>query len=304
LGARHWDRRTILRGLALSLASAASIPPVRAEGGADQAMARDAVRSADGTMISFGIVGRGPAIVIAHESLETGDEWRQVAMALADRFTCFCVDRRGHGKSGPVGDYGLEKECEDLNAVLDRAGHDATLMGASYGAVVAIETAMRFAPDRLILYEPPFPLTATSPVHIALEESLAPYERLVDARDLEAALAFGLKNLAGVSDEAIDELRESSPQIWETMKQLTPTWVPEMHALRRLPLGVERYRSLQVPTLLLSGSESADFLRETVMALAAVLGKSRVHVLQGQGHEAHLSAPEQVSAAIAQFVIA
>ena len=300
--ARPLERRTILRGLALAIASAARMPWVGAAIAAEQAMSRSAVRSVDGTPISFTAVGNGRPIVIAHESLETGNEWRQVAIALSDRFACYSVDRRGHGMSGTAAHHSLMKECEDLKAVLDRAGPDATLLGASYGAVVAIETAMRFSVDRLILYEPPLCVTTTSAVCVALENSLTPYERLVEAGDLEAALTFGLRNIAGASDEAIAELRTSSPEIWSTMKQLTPTWIPEMRALRVLPAGLERYRSLQAPTLLVTGSDSASFLRETIMALSLVLEASRIHVLEGQGHEAHLTAPDQLSAAIAEFL--
>jgi pimeloyl-ACP methyl ester carboxylesterase len=260
------------------------------------------VTSSDGTRIAFYRLGDGPAIVFSHESLESGMEWLGVARLLADRHRCFVVDRRGHGASGPAGQHSLARECEDLESVLDVAGPRATLVGASYGAVVAMESALRRPPERLVLYEPPLVLDASSAFHRALQSSRDEYRILTETGALDDALVLGLEVFTAVPAEVVKEIRQSSPEAWRTMRDLTPTWVPELAAIRSLPMGVERYRALRTPTLLVTGTESTPFLREVVTALDDAMPVSRVLELVDQGHEAHLTAPALLAAGIAAFL--
>lgn len=265
-------------------------------------VAWSAVRSGDGTIIACARLGAGPAIVFSHESLESGAEWMQVATLLSDRFTCYVADRRGRGNSGPAGNHSLAAECADLRAVMEQAGPQATLMGASYGAIVAIETALRFGVDSLILYEPPLVLDAGSPIARSLRDSLEPYRNLVETGALDEALTYGLVSFAGVPAEVVADIRSSSPDAWATMRELTPTWIPEMEAIAQMPPGIERYRALQMPILLVSGSGSPVFLRDVVDALDGVLPDSRRFTLAGHGHEGHLTAPDALAASIAEFL--
>jgi pimeloyl-ACP methyl ester carboxylesterase len=270
--------------------------------GAPVAPDLDFVTSPDGTRIAFNWLGDGPPIVFSHESLESGAEWLGVAKLLADRHRCFVVDRRGRGASGPAGRHSLERECEDLEAVLDVAGPRAALLGASYGAVVAIESALRRPPERLVLYEPPLVLDASSPIWRALQSSQDEYRRLTEAGALDEALVLGLEVFAAVPSDTVKEIRQSSPEAWRTMRDLTPTWVPEMQAIRNLTMGVERYRSLRTPTLLVTGTQSPPFLREAITALDDAIPLSRVRELADQGHEAHLTAPALLADAVATFL--
>jgi pimeloyl-ACP methyl ester carboxylesterase len=295
-------RRQAGQGIAASLVALAgghrvfSAEPTRAQ------VKTQTIRSADGTIISFAVVGRGPPLVFLHESLESGREWLAVAQALADGFTCCAVDRRGRGSSGPAGNHSLVRECEDAEAVLRHAGNGATLMGASYGAIVALETALRFPVHRLIVYEPPLSLTERSFVHRALETSFESYEELAEAGRLDEALVLGLKAFAGMPAEAVAEFKTSSPDYWQVMRNLVPTWVPEMRAVRALPPGIERYRALQSPALLISGSESPGFLREVIDALATAIPDARRFVVEGHGHEAHVTAPALLAGGIRNFL--
>jgi pimeloyl-ACP methyl ester carboxylesterase len=263
---------------------------------------RHSVRSADGTIISYAQLGAGHAIVFSHESLASGVEWMQVATLLSDRFSCYIVDRRGRGKSGPAGNHSLAAECGDLRAVMEKAAPQATLMAASYGAIVAIETALRFGADRLILYEPPLVLNAESPIARSLRESLEPYRKLVEAGSLDEALTYGLVSFAGVPAGVVADIKSSSPEAWATMRNLTPSWIPELETIKQMPLGIERYRALPMPILLVSGCESPEFLRAVVDGLGAVLPDSRRFTLPGHGHEGHLTAPDQLAAGIAEFL--
>ena len=103
----------------------------------------EVTRSADGTSIGFVRLGSGPAVVFVHGSLSTGDDWLQVATAMTEQFTCFIMDRRGRGRSGDASDYSLDREYEDIKAVLDIVGPGTHLLGHSYGAICALGAALR-----------------------------------------------------------------------------------------------------------------------------------------------------------------
>src|SRR5206468_9786295 len=101
-------------------------------------MTEGSVRSADGTQIGFRRLGTGPALVIVHGSLSTSQDYLPVAGLLQDSFTCYVVDRRGRGLSGAGADYSIEREYDDIAAVLAGAGPDAFLLGHSFGAIVTL----------------------------------------------------------------------------------------------------------------------------------------------------------------------
>lgn len=104
------------------------------------------VTSADGTKISVSITGAGPPLVVSPGSLATAEDWQFVADALATQMTSYAVDRRGHGASRDGPSFSIQREQEDIAAVLDLAGPDATLLGHSYGAVIALGLALRQPP--------------------------------------------------------------------------------------------------------------------------------------------------------------
>ena len=156
------------------------------------------MHSADGTRIAFRRLGHGPAVVFVHGSVSTHTDWMPVARLLADRFTCYAMDRRGRAKSGEgIGPYSIEREYEDIAAVLATAktetGSDAMLAGHSYGAICALGTAMRQPVPRLVLYEPPFPIG--KPIAGA---NLLPFKQALAAGDLDLALAVGMEKFIGL----------------------------------------------------------------------------------------------------------
>src|SRR3954468_11613596 len=116
------------------------------------------VVSHDGTRIELLALGSGPPIVFVHGSLTTGREWLPVASLLADRFTCLVMHRRGRATGHDQAAYSLDAECDDIAAVIAASGQDAHIVGHSYGALCALETARRGRTGRLILYEPPLPI--------------------------------------------------------------------------------------------------------------------------------------------------
>jgi pimeloyl-ACP methyl ester carboxylesterase len=266
------------------------------------AVTRRTVRSADGTQIAYALLGEGPALVFSHGSLESGQESLVLAGLLADRYRCYVVDRRGRAQSGPAGNHSMARECDDFAAVLGEAGPDAALMGSSYGAVVALETALRAPVARLIIYEPPLILGPDSAINRSVQEHFGLYRQLVAENRLDDAAVVGLEKFAAVPPAVLADMRATSPDAWRALRDLTPTWVPEIEAIRGLPMGIDRYRELRMPMLLVTGAESPVFLREVIAELHAALPHSSVLDLPGAGHEAHVTAPRALAAGIAAFL--
>ena len=121
------------------------------------------VTSNDGTFIAYDRTGEGPALVLVSPAFGTRAGQASLAAALAPSFTVFAYDRRGRGDSGDTAPYAVEREIEDLEAVLDAAGGSAYVFGHSSGAVLALDAA-RVLPSKitkLALYEPPFIIDAS-----------------------------------------------------------------------------------------------------------------------------------------------
>jgi pimeloyl-ACP methyl ester carboxylesterase len=253
-------------------------------------------QSRDETSIGYRRLGSGPALVIAHASLYTAESWIPVASLLADRFTCWLIDRRGRGCSGDAPDYSIEREYEDIEGALSIAGERANLLGHSFGAVCALGAALRTKPERLILYEPP--LAVGGPV---AGEDLRAYRDAIAAGDPDAALEIGYTRFAAIPKEVVRKMR-TSPE-WDESRALAWTWAREAAEVDRLGPGVERYRAIESPTLLLVGAKSAPHpLRDTTEALRRTLPHSRLSELEGQGHLANLRAPELVAERVREFL--
>jgi pimeloyl-ACP methyl ester carboxylesterase len=254
------------------------------------------VRSADGASIGFLQLGSGPAVVFAHGSLSTGESWLQVAAAMAGKFNCCLLDRRGRGLSGDAGDYSIEKEVEDIQAVLDAAGPGSSLLGHSYGAVCALEAALRVRIDRLVLYEPPLPVDGP-----LVGSALEPYRKAIANNQLDEALMIGLTQFVRMNPTDIAGFRASPG--WKALAALTPGWTRELIALDQLDSNLERYRQVEAPTLLLLGANTQPHHRRASAELAKVLPNSITVQLEGQGHTANLTAPDVVAREMSDFLL-
>jgi len=118
-------------------------------------MSQETVTSVDGTPIVYWRSGEGPPLVLVHGASADHSRWTPVLPAFEQRFTVYAVDRRGRGGSGDSDDYTIEREFEDVAAVVDSLGEPANLLGHSYGALCALEAALLTRNVRkLVLYEP------------------------------------------------------------------------------------------------------------------------------------------------------
>lgn len=256
------------------------------------------VTSKDGTSIAWRRDGAGHPVVLVHGANGDRGNWVGCTPHLAARHAVYAIDRRGRGRSGDGPDYAIEREYEDVAAVLDAVaeyeGEPVTLVGHSYGGLVSLGAAsLTSAVGRLVLYEPPVLLARFEDFHRTLEQI---EDHLRAGRRSEAALAFLGEIL---SADEVARLREFAPA-WRQIERDVHTVPRELRVALSWP--DRRYDDLTMPTLLLVGESSPEFLSASVRHLAAVLPAPGMIVLPGQGHLAQAFAPEFFCAQIQRFV--
>ncbi len=247
----------------------------------------ETVISADGTPIAYERAGSGPPLVLVHGTTADHTRWDPLRSAFEERCTVYAIDRRGRGESGDAPEYALEREAEDVAAVVDSIDESVVLLGHSYGGLCSLEAALR-TDDLcgLVLYEPPMPVgDHVSDTEHVLDEMTA----LVDDGENEQALVSFFRDIVGSSATELDAYR-SSPD-WPARVDAVHTVVREERAEKAYEFDAARFTGLTVPTLLLSGDESAPFLTEATERLDDVLPNSRIVVFAGHGHAAMNTAP-------------
>jgi len=253
------------------------------------------VTSSDGTEIAITVVGEGRPLVVSHGSLESAPFWLTLAHLLSPELATYSVDRRGHGASGDNPEFSIEREQQDIAAVLDVAGPGAILLGHSYGGIVALGLALRRPPTALILYEPPLPLDG-----LIGGGAIESYETAVAEGDLDLALTIGLREFVKMQDAAIDGMRHDA--IWPTLASMTPTWAREVRAIDRFGADLDRFAALEVPALLILGELSPSWLPENSRRLQHVMPNASLVEIPGSAHVAHNTAPEAMADAILAFL--
>lgn len=257
-----------------------------------EGLEKHAVRAPDGVEIGYVKLGSGPAVVIVHGSISTHEDWLAVAKEMASDYTCYVMDRRGRGMSGDAPEHSLDREVADVKAMLDAAGPGAFLLGHSFGAVCSAETALRYPPPRLVLYEPPFD-NEESP------RFTEPVQAALDRDDPSEAMAVFFRIALEASEKRIDAMKET-PE-WEENLQPARHIVRERKAIDALGRDLSRYAALKVPTLLLLGEKSPLTIRMATKELAKAAPDARIADLEGQAHVANLLAPKKVAEEAGRF---
>jgi pimeloyl-ACP methyl ester carboxylesterase len=176
----------------------------------------EAVVSEDGTPIAVWRSGEGPPLVMVHGAAADHSRWAPVLPALEERFTVLAIDRRGRGRSGDADDYALEREYEDVAAVVECAGGDVSVLGHSYGGICALEAGLLTDRIRkLILYEAPMGFLV-SPPHVVQR-----LEALLEAGQRDELVAYFMQEVAGLSSEQVELLR--SLPAWEARLAVADT---------------------------------------------------------------------------------
>lgn len=251
------------------------------------------VISRDGTPIVYWRSGQGRPLVLVHGGTADHSRWRPVLWLFEAEATACAVDRRGRGASGDTEPYAIEREFEDVAAVVDalaeQSGEPVDLFGHSYGGACALEGALLTANlRRLVLYEAPvaYDPDARSNTTSFSDRASA---LLAEGRREELIETF-FREVARVPEDELEVLR--SLPAWPARVAAAHTVAREERAALGYRFDPARFASLRVPTLLLVGSESPMFLRRSTDLVAAALPDVRVHTLEGQQHVAIDTAPD------------
>jgi pimeloyl-ACP methyl ester carboxylesterase len=251
------------------------------------------VRSSDGTTIAYEQFGAGPPLVLVHGSISDRSYWTPVVPVLAEHFTVVTVDRRGRGDSGDTDTYALEREFEDLAAVVAAIAEPVHLVGHSYGGLCALGAA-RVSDDlaSLTLYEPALVDDAAIP-----EEFVAALEAMVAAGERDAAVELMMGELVGLPVEALADLRADSGA-WQPMVDCVHTLPRELRGVGTFAFDANSFRDLDVPTLLLRGADSPPELHVGIDMVLAAIGGARAVTMPGVGHEAVTTGPDVLVTAL------
>lgn len=255
------------------------------------------VTSADGVSIACELSGEGSPVVFVHGAGSARWSFDLVRPQLEKRLTVIAIDRRGRGDSSDADTYALEREFEDVAAVVRDAGEGALLVGHSYGGLIAAGAAQLLdGLPRLVLYEPPMGGV------LADENSIDRWEVLIRGGDRDLMIREFFRDVASYGEAEIDELAQSP--LWERRRQISPTVPRELRA--ELAFGLDRAAlgRLATRTLMLLGSESPDWARRSTEAYSEAIATSEVRILEGHGHGATTSAPELLASEVERFLSA
>ena len=258
------------------------------------------VQSKDGTTIAFEQTGEGPALILVDGALcyrESGP-MRGLAKELASHFTVVAYDRRGRGQSSDTEPYAIEREVEDLEAIMNHLGGSAYVFGISSGAALALEAANRDRSIRkLALYEAPFIVDGTrDPLPADFLDRLKAF---VAANQRADAVRMFMK-FVGV------------PGIFVALMRFLPAWSKLTGIAHTLPyditlvkehetgqpLRASRWPSATMPTLVADGTKSPAWMRNAMRQLADVLPDATYRSLERQ---THMVSPKVLAPALVEF---
>jgi pimeloyl-ACP methyl ester carboxylesterase len=245
------------------------------------------VFSKDGTTIGFDRSGTGPAVILVAGALQYrafDQGMKQLADLLSEHFTVINYDRRGRGASTDTLPYSLEREIEDIEALIDAVGGSASLYGISSGGALAMQAALqlRSKVKKLAIYEVPYNSDPTAMQ--AWNQYVNELRELLAANRKGDAVALFMRYV-GAPVEQVEGMRQQP--IWALFESIAPTLAYDhIGALGEdAAVPVERAARVLVPTLLISGGASFPFMRETANTLANAIPNAQQHTLEGQSHE-------------------
>jgi alpha/beta hydrolase family protein len=260
-----------------------------------------AVTSKDGTSIVYERMGSGPAVILVGGGIDDGSENAPLVPELAERFTVLNYARRGRGESGDTLPYAVEREIEDIDALIAATGGSAHLYGVSSGGALALEAgATGSAIDRLAVYEVPYNIADEWPPRWA-EYRRRLGELLAEDRRGDAIELF--MRLAETPESAIASAR--SAPFWHGLETLAPTLAYDAACLGDGRPPISRLATIAQPTLVATGGahprDAATWVRAldpAADAIAAGIPHAQRQSFEGQGHVAD---PKAVAALLERF---
>ena len=273
-------------------------------GGAPTDAIQKSVKSKDGTLIAYERMGAGPAVILVSAALADRDGARRLERQLESSFTVFNYDRRGRGKSSDVQPYAVEREVEDIEALINAAGQPVFLFGSSSGAVLALDAGSRYGARvrKLFLYEPPFIVDAShAPIPDSLQSEIG--DRVAAGKRGDGVALFFRKGM-GIPAPGVTFMRLLMPA-WRDMAAIAQTAPYDLKILAGTqsgkPLPPDRWSRETPPAMVAVGAKSEAFFHNGAKALTGMLPAAQYRSLDGLDHSAVLMAPQALAAAIRQY---
>jgi pimeloyl-ACP methyl ester carboxylesterase len=231
--------------------------------------------SRDGTAIAFDQTGQGPPLIFVVGAFNDRRTGAPLAAYLAPRFSVFSYDRRGRGDSGDAERYAVEREVEDLEAVVRAVGGSASVFGYSSGAVLALKAAAHGVPmTKLALYDAPPARPAGHAAELAA---------LVAAGRRGDAVEYFQRRMVGLPEPVVAQLRHAPFR--PALEKLAHTLVYDATIMGDGRVATELAASVRQPTLAIAGGAGAPVMREVADALARALPNGRSVTLEGATHD-------------------
>jgi pimeloyl-ACP methyl ester carboxylesterase len=279
-----------------------SLPVNRTSHGRSAASHMGRVTSKDGTSIAYERMGSGPAVILVGGGAVDRSENAPLAPELAEHFTVYNYDRRGRGESGDTVPYAVEREVEDIEALIAQAGESAHLYGVSSGGALALEAAAAgLAIDRLAVYEVPYNTADDWPrrwqEYVEQLGALLAEDRRGDAFEL-------FMRLADASEENIAAARNSP--MWPSLEAIAPTLAYDAACLGNGHPPAARLAKITQPTLVATGARTRQpgaatwvlALDHAADAIAESIPRAERQILEGQTHVAD---PKAVALVLERF---
>ncbi|MEV6836504.1 alpha/beta hydrolase [Streptomyces sp. NPDC051133] len=252
--------------------------------------------SRDGTSLAYGVTGQGPTVILVSGAMSTGGTLAPLAQRLADQCTAVVYDRRGRGESGDTKPYAVEREVEDLAALIDAVGGDAALFGVSSGGALVLEAvASGVSAGRASVYEVPYAdfLRGGAEREATYKEQLN--KALSEGRRGDAVELF--LRLTGLGEEVIRGARQSP--MWAGMEAVAPSLAYDDAVMGDGLLPRDRLAGISVPVLVVAGGASPDWMREANREISRAVPEAAYRVLEGQ---THMVEPDVLGPVLAAFL--
>lgn len=243
------------------------------------------VTSKDGTTIVYGKVGQGPTIILVEGAMGSKEASTGLATLLAPHFTVYSYDRRGRGESTDTRPYAVQREIEDIEALIEKVGEAVCAYGISSGGALALEAAASLKGNvkKLAVYEVPYDSSEQGKqLWRTYRKALSELVK-ADRRGDAVALFMGF---VGVPDAMIEQMRHAP--MWQSLERVAPTLIYDADVLgedRTMP--AERVSGITAQTLVMDGGESdtsLPFMRTTAEMLTRAIPNAHHQVIEGQGH--------------------
>jgi pimeloyl-ACP methyl ester carboxylesterase len=240
----------------------------------------ETVNSKDGTEIAFDRIGSGPAVILVSGGSVDRMSNAPLGEELAADFTVLNYDRRGRGPSGDNQPYAVEREIEDIEAVIEAAGGEAGIYGSSSGAVLAMFAAGAGLPlPKVAMWEPPYvPEGFPRPP----EDTVEQFDTMVAEDRRGDAVEFFMAKVVGLPPEFVEGARQQP--FWPATEALAHTLAYDARIMGDYRIPTDRVAGVKAETLVIAGGADMPFMRDTAQALADALPDGHVRFLDGQGH--------------------